>query len=105
MNSDQLVAVISSLTTLIIGIATVILQYEKRKIKRLSEKIKSREKQLYTALIAIQGYQILENEIADDKNIDRSYFKRDFRRKYPKYFENPSYLEPVKIKELISNIK
>jgi hypothetical protein len=105
MNSDQLTAVISSLTTLIIGIATVILQYEKRKIKRMFEKIRTRERQLHTALIAIQGYQILENEIADEKNIDRSFFKSDFRRKYPIYFENPQFLEPMRIKELISNIK
>lgn len=105
MNSDQLVAIISSFTTLIIGIATVILQYEKRKIKRLSEKLKTREKQLNTALIAIQGYQILENEIADEKNIDRSFFKRNFRGKHPTYFENTQFLEPVKIRELILNIK
>jgi len=102
MNSDQLVAVISSLTTLIIGIATVILQLEKRKIKKLEEKIQTRERQLLTALKAIQGYQILESEIADEKGVNTVTFKSDFRKRNRKYFENPEKLEPAKISELIS---
>lgn len=102
MNSDQLVAIITSLTTFSFGIATVFLQLEKRKIKKLEEKIQTRERQLLTALKAIQGYQILESEIAEEKGVNTVTFKSNFRKRNRKYFENPEKLEPARISELIS---
>jgi hypothetical protein len=102
MDSNQLVAIISSLTTLSIGIATVLLQLEKRKIKKLEEKIQTRERQLLNFLTAIQGYQVLENEIANEKGINIVTFKSEFRKRHRKYFENPDKLEPARISELIS---
>jgi|688.fasta_scaffold44490_5 hypothetical protein len=105
MNSDQLVAIISSITTCSFGIATVLLQSEKRKIKKLEEKIQTRERQLLTFLNAIQGYQILETEIAEEKGLNIKKFKSDFRNKHRQYFENPEKLEPARIIELILNLK
>jgi len=102
MNSDQMVAIISSLTTFSFGIATVLLQLEKRKIKKLEEKIQTRERQLLNALTAIQGYQILESEIAEERGVNTVTFKSDFRKRNRKYFENPEKLEPARISELIS---
>jgi hypothetical protein len=81
MNSDQMVAIISSLTTFSFGIAPVLLQLEKRKIKKLEEKIQTRERQLLNALTAIQGYQILESEIAEERGVNTVTFKSDFRKK------------------------
>ena len=102
MNSDQLVAIISSLTTFSFGIATVLLQLEKRKIKKLEEKIQTRERQLLNYLTAIQGYQILESEIAKEKGLNNVTFKSDFRKRHRIYFEKPEILEPARISELIS---
>jgi hypothetical protein len=104
MNSDQLVAIITSLTTFSFGIATVFLQLEKRKIKKLEEKIQIRERQLFNYLSAIQGYQILECEIAEEKGLNKVKFKSDFRKRHRKYFEKPEILEPVRISELVSSL-
>jgi hypothetical protein len=82
MNSDQLVAIISSITTLSIGIASVLLQMEKRKIQMLEEKIQTRERQMLKYLIAIQGYQILEKEISEEKGVNFTRFKTDFRKEH-----------------------
>ena len=105
MNSDQLVAIISSLTTFSFGIATVLLQLEKRKIKKLEEKIQTRERQLLNALTAIQGYQILEVEIAAEKIKQVNQFRSEFRNRHRQYFESLEFLEPAKIQELIVKIK
>jgi len=101
--TEQTILSISSLavtfTSVVLGF---ILQLENKKNKEL-ERINSKLKSDFTkSIMAIQGYQLIEEDIAKEKGLEVSQYRRQIRQDKNEFFDS-AFLTPSNINKLMGN--
>jgi hypothetical protein len=103
MKPEFILAVISSITTLISILVGFILQRDLKKIRDLereNKKLKSRNKK---ALNAIKGYQLIEEQIAKESDLKASVYRARIHKDMSEYFDS-DFITPGNIDNLLNDL-
>ena len=104
MNSSEIIA-IGSLIIALVGLVTgFLLQRESKKLREIERTNRKYRGQLLKALMAIKGYQEIEEEYARAENISVSQYRAKIRQDKQHLFHS-SFLTPGNVNEILSDLQ
>jgi len=104
MTSTEYIAIGSLFIALVSLVTGFILQRDLKKVRDLERNAEKNQGRLLKALQAIKGYQLIEEENAQEAGKAASAYRKEARKKYSQYF-NSSFVTPGHIDELIDEIE
>lgn len=104
MNTTEIIAIGSLVLAFVSLITGFLLQRDAKKVRDVEREIKKSRGRLLKAVKAIQGYQLIEKDYANEFGKDTSIYRREIRKEYSEYF-NTAFLSPKNINALIDEIE
>ena len=104
MNTIEIIALGSLFIALVSLITGFILQRDLKKVRDLERQAEKNQGKLLKALLAIKGYQYIEEDFAKAEGKAVASYRKEVRKDYSQYF-NSSFLSPSHIDELIDEIE
>jgi hypothetical protein len=101
---QDLIAITSLAITILSIITGYLIQRDQKKIRELERENKKLKSNLIKSILAIKGYQILEEEFAKGKNIDLPSYRRSIRKDKSEFFDT-DFLTPGNVDRLLNNIQ
>jgi len=104
MNTTEIIALGSLFLAFVSLITGYLLQRDSKKVRDMEREIKKSQGRLLKSVKAIQGYQLIEKDYANELGKDTSAYRREIRKEYSEYF-NTSFLSPKNVSALVDEIE
>jgi len=104
MNTTEIIAVGSLFLAFVSLITGYLLQRDAKKVRDMERELNKSQGRLVKAVKAIQGYQLIEKDYANELGKETSSYRREIRKDYSDYF-NTAFLSPKNVSALVDEIE
>jgi Tfp pilus assembly protein PilO len=101
---QDVITIISLIIALLGLIFNFSLQKDQKKIRDFERENKKLKSNLSKSILAIKGYQLIEEETAKNQSIDLPSYRRNIRKDKSEYFD-ADFLAPGNIDRIINNFQ